>query len=145
MVLFLGSIAGSEIIVILLFILIFFGAKSIPGMSRSLGRGIRQIKDASQEIQDEIRKTTGDMKKDLDLNRSLNQTIEDVQGPIRKAISEVDKEASEINRTIVSREYKNKVSPPVPPVSPAQQKTIATEPESQSDGDTPEQTNPPQT
>jgi sec-independent protein translocase protein TatA len=145
MVLFLGSIAGSEIIVILLFILIFFGAKSIPGMSRSLGRGIRQIKDASQEIQDEIRKTTGDMKKDLDLNRSLNQTIEDVQGPIRKAISEVDKEASQINRTIVSREYKNKVSPPLPPASPSLKKSIPSHTDNQLDSDESQSINPPQT
>lgn len=120
MLLFISGVAGSEIIVILLFILIFFGAKSIPGMSRSLGRGIRQIKDASQEIQDEIRKTTGDMKKDLDLNRTLSQVMDDVEKPIRKAMSEVERESSEINRAIVSQEYKNKVTPPIPIQSPAQ-------------------------
>jgi sec-independent protein translocase protein TatA len=116
----LSGVAGSEILVILLFILIFFGAKSIPGMSRSLGRGIRQIKDASQEIQDEIRKTTGDMRKEMDLNRALNQAVEDVEKPIRKAVGEIERESNEINRAIVSQEYRNKVAPPVPPVSPAQ-------------------------
>jgi sec-independent protein translocase protein TatA len=129
MILFLSGVAGSEILVILLFILIFFGAKSIPGMSRSLGRGIRQIKDASQEIQDEIRKTTGDMRKEMDLNRALNQAVEDVEKPIRKAVGEIERESNEINRAIVSQEYRNKVTPPVPSVSPSKaQDDVSIEP-----------------
>jgi sec-independent protein translocase protein TatA len=102
MILFLSSIAGSEILVILLFILIFFGAKSIPGMSRSLGRGIRQIKDASQEIQDEIRKTTGDMKKDMDLNRTLQEATENFKKPFDSIASDLNRETNEVQRSIES-------------------------------------------
>ncbi len=43
-----------EIMVIALFIVIFFGAKKIPEIARSLGRGIREFKDATKEIKKEI-------------------------------------------------------------------------------------------
>lgn len=46
-----------EIAVILLFVLLFFGSESIPNIARTLGRGMRQIKDATSEIQSEIRKS----------------------------------------------------------------------------------------
>lgn len=102
MILFLSSIAGSEIVVILLFILIFFGAKSIPGMSRSLGRGIRQIKDASQEIQDEIRKSTGDMKKDMDINRTLHEATQNFKKPFENAVSDLNRETNSVQRSLES-------------------------------------------
>lgn len=86
-IIFLNSIAGSEVLIIMLFILIFFGAKSIPGFSRSLGRGIRQIKDASEEVKSEIRKTTGDMKADMNLKRN----IEEVSSQFRKPLKEMEK------------------------------------------------------
>ena len=35
--------------------MLFFGSKSIPKIARTMGRGIRQIKDASQQIQDDIK------------------------------------------------------------------------------------------
>jgi sec-independent protein translocase protein TatA len=36
-------------------VLLFFGSKSIPKIARSLGRGMRQLRDASQQIQDDIK------------------------------------------------------------------------------------------
>lgn len=51
---FLESIGGWEILLIILVILIFFGAKRIPELARGLGRGIREFKDATKEIKDEI-------------------------------------------------------------------------------------------
>ena len=56
--LFLNSISGGEILVVLLIILMVFGADSIPSLARNLGRGIRQIKDATQEIQRDIANST---------------------------------------------------------------------------------------
>jgi sec-independent protein translocase protein TatA len=119
MILFLNSIAGSEIVVILLFILIFFGAKSIPGMSRSLGRGIRQIKDASQEIQDEIRKTTGDMKKDMNINRTIQEATENFKKPFDNIASDFNRETNEVQRSLESNttvQQKTSVQP-APPVT----------------------------
>lgn len=49
-----GMPGGWELIVIVFIILIFFGAKKIPELARGLGRGIREFKDATKEIKDEI-------------------------------------------------------------------------------------------
>ncbi len=42
--------------VVLLFVLLFFGSKGIPEMARTLGRTMRQVRDASNEVQREIQR-----------------------------------------------------------------------------------------
>jgi sec-independent protein translocase protein TatA len=54
LLLFLGDLGGGEIMLILVVILIFFGANKIPELARGLGKGIREFKDASSEIRSEI-------------------------------------------------------------------------------------------
>lgn len=53
---FLFSIGGPEIILILFVILLLFGAKKIPELAKGLGKGIREFKDATKEVKDEIDK-----------------------------------------------------------------------------------------
>lgn len=43
-----------EMLIIMLFILIFFGAKKIPEIARGMGKGIREFKNATKEIKNEI-------------------------------------------------------------------------------------------
>ncbi|WP_022821972.1 twin-arginine translocase TatA/TatE family subunit [Hymenobacter norwichensis] len=52
--LFLGDIGGSEMLLIMVAILVFFGANKIPELARGLGKGIREFKDASREIRSEF-------------------------------------------------------------------------------------------
>jgi sec-independent protein translocase protein TatA len=51
---FLGDIGGGELMLILVFILIFFGANRIPELARGLGKGMRQFREATNEIRSEI-------------------------------------------------------------------------------------------
>ncbi len=51
---FLGDIGGGELMLILVIILIFFGANRIPELARGLGKGIREFKDATSEIRSEL-------------------------------------------------------------------------------------------
>ena len=44
MLLFIG---GAEIVIVLLFIIMFFGSKKIPEIARGIGKGIREVRDAS--------------------------------------------------------------------------------------------------
>jgi sec-independent protein translocase protein TatA len=44
---FLGGLGGSEIFLIVLVLLLFFGGKRIPELAKGLGKGIREFKDAS--------------------------------------------------------------------------------------------------
>jgi sec-independent protein translocase protein TatA len=49
------GIGTTELIVIMFVILLLFGAKKLPELAQGLGRGIREFKKASNEIQDEFR------------------------------------------------------------------------------------------
>ena len=74
--------------VILLFILMFFGSEKIPGIARGLGKGIREVKDAMNGVQDELKgglreaekevnKIKGEVTKDLpDTNDIVKYTLE---------------------------------------------------------------------
>ena len=53
-VLAFGMPGGWEWIVIVLFVVIFFGAKKIPEIARGFGKGIREFKDATKDIKHEI-------------------------------------------------------------------------------------------
>ncbi|MFT4737315.1 MAG: sec-independent protein translocase protein TatA [Cyclobacteriaceae bacterium] len=63
-VLALGMPGGWEWIVIVLFVVIFFGAKKIPEIARGLGKGIREFKDATKDIKKEIDDTTNSTTED---------------------------------------------------------------------------------
>ena len=62
MLLFIG---GPEIIVILLFIVMFFGSKKIPQLARGFGRTINELKNASNDIKREINNTSSEMRDDI--------------------------------------------------------------------------------
>jgi len=83
MFLFIG---GPEIFVIILIVVMFFGADKIPEIARGLGKGMRQIKDATNEIKKEITDSAEgselqDLKKEID---SVKDDIDDMTGPIKR-------------------------------------------------------------
>lgn len=48
------GIGTTELLVILFIILLVFGSKKLPELAQGLGRGIREFKKATNEIQDEL-------------------------------------------------------------------------------------------
>ncbi|MDP4657237.1 MAG: twin-arginine translocase TatA/TatE family subunit [Algoriphagus sp.] len=60
---FIGNIGGPSMILIILVILLLFGAKRIPELARGLGRGIREFKDATKDIQNDLEEGMKDKKK----------------------------------------------------------------------------------
>lgn len=52
----MGTFGGWEWIIIVLVILLFFGAKRIPELARGLGKGINEFRKAQDEIKKEIDK-----------------------------------------------------------------------------------------
>jgi sec-independent protein translocase protein TatA len=60
---------GPEMLLIMLAILLLFGAKRIPDLARGLGKGIREFKDATKEVKreiDEASKTEEESSKQID-------------------------------------------------------------------------------
>ncbi len=52
-----GNLGAGEIILILLVILILFGAKKIPELARGIGKGMSEFKKGLRDVQDEIKST----------------------------------------------------------------------------------------
>jgi sec-independent protein translocase protein TatA len=50
----MGNIGTTEIILIIAVLFLFFGAKKIPELAQGLGKGIREFRKASREIQEDI-------------------------------------------------------------------------------------------
>ena len=48
----LGGMGASEITIILVIVLLFFGGKKIPDLMKGLGKGIKEFKDASKGVED---------------------------------------------------------------------------------------------
>ena len=61
---YLLFISTSEIFVILIIVVMLFGSKKIPELARGLGKGIRELKDASNDIRREIQSSADEIKKE---------------------------------------------------------------------------------
>ena len=57
------GLGGQELILILLIILLLFGAKKLPELARGLGKGMKEFKKAQSEIEEEFNKESDDAPK----------------------------------------------------------------------------------
>lgn len=48
----LGMIGGQQILLIVIILVLLFGAKKIPELMKGLGKGIKEFKDATEEKND---------------------------------------------------------------------------------------------
>ena len=93
------GIGGGELIFIVLVVLMLFGSDKIPDMARALGKGMAQLKNATNDIKSEIHKSADiqDIKKTFteigtdDVQRNIageidkvKEDIEDMSGPIKR-------------------------------------------------------------
>lgn len=84
-------ISVPEISIILLLVVMLFGANKIPEIARGLGKGMRQIKDATNDIKREINDSAKTQEIDSDLVNDIKKEIDDVKdnlddftGPIKR-------------------------------------------------------------
>lgn len=58
-----GNLGAGEIILIILVILILFGAKKIPELARGIGKGMSEFKKGLKDVENEIKNPDNDTKK----------------------------------------------------------------------------------
>ena len=87
-ILFIG---GPEIFVIMLIVVMVFGADKIPDIAKGLGKGMRQMKDATNDIKREINDSSKNHGLDTDVSKDIKKEIEgikdnidDLTGPIKR-------------------------------------------------------------
>ena len=88
-------ISGAEIFIILVIVVMLFGADKLPELARGLGKGMQQLKNATNEVKKEI--TDGAKKQGIDTNladdiqkevknikNKVKDNIDDLTGPIKR-------------------------------------------------------------
>lgn len=84
-------ISGIEIFFILLIVLLLFGAKKIPEFARGLGKGIKEVKNVTNELKKELEDT--DVVKDInDIKKNIDDTkvakdVKDIKKDIDNSLS----------------------------------------------------------
>ena len=99
------NLGGSELFLIVIVVIMLFGQDKLPELMKGIGKGIREINDAKNQIQNEIQKSTSGIKEDF-----KKQTLE-MQSEIEKAGQSVKRSVNGVNESL-----KNNV--PVEPIAP---------------------------
>ncbi len=72
-------ISGAEIFFILFIVVMVFGADKIPGIAKGLGKGMRQLRDATDDIKREIQKSADKQGIDTDFTKDIRKELEEVK------------------------------------------------------------------
>ena len=72
------NLGGGEVVMIFLVILLLFGGKGIPNIARTLGKGLREFKDASDGIKRDIAQST------RQITEQVNEHIQEIKKEIEK-------------------------------------------------------------
>lgn len=87
-------ISSTEIVFILFIVIMIFGADKIPDIAKGMGKGIRSLKNATNDIKGEIKRSadnqgidTDDFTKDIyqEINKAKEE-INDIEGAIRRKL-----------------------------------------------------------
>ncbi|WP_029038357.1 Sec-independent protein translocase subunit TatA/TatB [Salinimicrobium xinjiangense] len=84
-------ISGAEIAFIMFILVMVFGADKIPEIARGLGKGMRSIKNATNDIKSEVMRSAekngmdtsvgDDLKKEVD---KVKEEIEEITGSVKR-------------------------------------------------------------
>ena len=82
---YLLFISGGEIVLVMLLALLFFGSKAIPDIAKTLGKGMREFKKATNEIKRELDNHTSDIQNDIN---EVSSTVKKETTDIQKGITD---------------------------------------------------------
>lgn len=89
------DVSGGELLVVMLFVLLFFGSKGVPDVARTMGRAMRQLRDATADVQREIEKGASDVKKGFEQQRQVFRIEPPAHSAPRKEVASAVPEGSE--------------------------------------------------
>ena len=88
------NLGGGEVFIIVLVIIMLFGQDKLPGIAKGIGKGLREINDAKNQIQNEIQKSTNGIKEEIEKHTS------EMQSQIDKASQTVQRQVNSASEAI---------------------------------------------
>lgn len=89
MIILLLFISGAEIGFIIFILIMVFGADKIPEIAKGMGKGMRTLRDASNDIKSEIQKTADKQGINTDVSKDVRNEISKVKEDIDEITSSV--------------------------------------------------------
>lgn len=72
------DVGGGELILIILAILVLFGPKKIPEMTKTVAKGLYKIKEAQNELKSQMNSFTNEVTRPADdIKKSINDSLKD--------------------------------------------------------------------
>ncbi len=97
-------ISGGEIFFIMFIVVMVFGADKIPGIAKGLGKGMRQLKDATEDIKQEIQKSAEKQGIDTsfveDIKKDIDEVKENMSSGLTKEIGELKDNVDQVKGVI---------------------------------------------
>ena len=93
-ILLFGMPGGGELVFVVLIIIMLFGSKKIPELARSLGKGMREIKNATNDIQQEIREGAREVNNVKDFTKVEKQVEKLIKGDKATSKEAVEEETT---------------------------------------------------
>jgi Tat protein translocase TatB subunit len=84
------DISGGEFMVILIVAFLVFGPKRIPEIARKIGKGMNEIRRASDEIKREINKEARKLENEVNVENSVLKDIKKTKEDIEKDIDGIN-------------------------------------------------------
>ena len=100
----MGQLGISEMLVIFIIALLVFGPKKLPELGKSLGKGIREFRKATE-----------------DLKSSWDEQMRDVENPIKEVTRDIQQSANDMKKDL----YESSEPPATPEPAPAASETAA--------------------
>lgn len=82
--------SGGEIFIIMIFILLFFGAESIPKIAKSAGKIMYQIRNATDDIKRDIQNSSNNIRKDIMDQTNGSNPMKDLKDDIEDSMKDVN-------------------------------------------------------
>jgi sec-independent protein translocase protein TatA len=84
----LFNLGGGEILLILVATVVMFGSKRIPEIARGLGKGIREVRNATNDIKREIQKGIDEAESQVEqairVAEKPSEEVNDIQGAVTR-------------------------------------------------------------
>jgi len=99
------NLGGGEVFLIVLVIVLFFGSDKLPGIAKGIGKGIREINNAKDQIQSEIQKSTQEFTNEIkkhtsEVGSEIEKAGSGIQQQVKDAANTLNDEGKQISDTL---------------------------------------------
>jgi sec-independent protein translocase protein TatA len=99
----IAFISGSEILIILLAVLLLFGADKMPGIAKEIGKGMKEFRRVTNDIKREFEESTEEIRNDVEeVTQDIRKNAEEANSNVRSYLndSEIAKDLKDIDQDL---------------------------------------------